>query len=202
MQWSLVPLAAFLVACSAFVSVFALRPSLLEGRGGAIAAWLAFLVFPALGLTMGGSAHLEHSKTTHFCLSCHVMKPYGESLHVADEAYLPASHFQNARVHRETACYDCHTTYTMYGDLRAKLKGFKHVMVNYLGEIPERLHLYEPYANRECLHCHSGARSYEESFHGEMSQELDSGETSCLECHELTHPIEELDRLPMWEAER
>ena len=59
-------------------------------------------------------------------------------------------------------CYTCHTDYAMFGGLKAKLRGLNHVYVQYFGKIPDKVELYNPYNNRECLHCHGGARNFEE----------------------------------------
>jgi hypothetical protein len=42
----------------------------------------------------------------------------------------------------------------MFGGLKAKLGGLRHIYVHYLGKPPqpEDIKLYEPYNNRECLH--------------------------------------------------
>lgn len=170
----------------------ALRPELTRGRGGRVLAFVALFILPAL-LTAGGlTAHMEQAKSTEFCLSCHVMEPYGESLWTDDPSFLPASHFQSRRISRESACYTCHTDYTMFGDATAKLRGLRHVWVQVLGDLPapEEIELYTPYKNRECLHCHEGARSYlENELHADVLTELASGELSCLECHSEVHDV-------------
>jgi len=196
-------LVAVVLVAIALIVLLVLRPSLTAVRGGRILAFLAFLVLPVLATAMGLSAHMEHSKSTNFCLSCHVMEPYGRSLHVDDEAWLPAQHFQNNRVPRDRACFTCHADYTMFGDAKAKLRGLRHVYVYYLGDIPEKIQLYEAYNNRECLHCHAGARSFEESdLHKEMRAELGSNTTSCLECHDAVHNVDELKGKPLWKEPR
>lgn len=185
----------------ALIALVMLRPSLTAGRGGRILAFLAFLVLPVLATAMGVSAQIEHSKSTEFCLSCHVMEPYGKSLQVDDSSWVPANHFQNNLVPRDHACFTCHTDYTMFGDAKAKLRGLKHVYVYYLGQVPEKIALYEPYSNRECLHCHAGSRSFEENdLHKEIRTELGSNETSCLECHDMIHEVEELEGQTLWKA--
>jgi nitrate/TMAO reductase-like tetraheme cytochrome c subunit len=127
------------------------------------------------------------------------MEPYGRSLHLDDVEALPANHFQNRRIDRDYACYTCHTTYTMFGDVSAKLKGLKHVYVYYLGTIPDRIELNEPYSNRECLHCHEGARSFEESeLHADFREDFEDGTTTCLECHEVIHALDDLDDASFW----
>ncbi len=130
------------------------------------------------------------------------MKPYGESLRIDEPGHIPAEHFQNKRVPREHACYTCHTTYALFGDAKAKMSGLMHLWVNYFGTIPEPIELYQPYANRECLHCHQGARSFEENeMHVDIRSELHSNELSCLDCHDSTHDLDHLEAHPMWEPE-
>lgn len=194
-----VGLIAFAAVSSALVLAVAARPAMTRHRVGKILAFLAFFILPVLVTFVGTTTHLDHAKKTEFCLSCHVMEPYGKSLSVDDADALPASHFQNRRIDREYACYTCHTTYTMFGGVSAKMKGLKHVWINYLGTIPERIELYEPYSNRECLHCHEGARSFEEDeVHVDFRGELESGETTCLECHDVVHAVEDLDEAELW----
>lgn len=194
-------LVAVVAVALALIALVVLRPSLTAARGGRILAFVALLVLPFLITAMGVSAHVESSKTTQFCLSCHVMEPYGRSLQVDDPSFLPAQHFQNNRIPRDQACFTCHTSYTMFGDAQAKLRGLRHVYVYYLGEIPEKIQLYEPYNNRECLHCHAGARRFEESdLHKEMHSELISNATSCMECHGPAHNVRELAEKPLWKG--
>jgi cytochrome c-type protein NapC len=195
--------AAVVLATIALIALLVLRPSLTTVRGGRILAVLAFLVLPLLATGMGLSAHVEQSKSTEFCLSCHVMEPYGQSLLVDDASALPAQHYQNNRVPRDQACFTCHTDYTMFGDYKAKLRGLRHVYVNYLGTIPAEIKLYEPYNNRECLHCHAGARAFEESdLHKEIRADLGSNATSCLECHDAVHEVHDLKGKPLWKEPR
>jgi cytochrome c-type protein NapC len=127
------------------------------------------------------------------------MEPYGESLRVDDER-LAATHFQNNRVPRESACFTCHTDYTLFGDVNAKLRGLKHVWVYYVTGPPEELALYSPYRNRECLHCHDGARSFEENeMHADVMADLRGEATSCLECHEPVHDVAGVADAPRWQ---
>ena len=195
-------LTAFAVLAATLVLGLALHPPRTLSRASRIATFAILFVLPLLVTMLGGSAHLEHSKSTQFCLSCHEMEPYGRSLEIDDPEYLPAGHFQNRRVDSETACYDCHTTYTMYGDISAKLKGLRHVWVHFTGTLPETIELYEPYSNRECLHCHAGARRFEEDeLHMDFRAEFETGETTCLECHDLAHDVDALEDLELWQPE-
>jgi hypothetical protein len=193
------------------VLIAAAKPSLLTSGGGKAFGFIALFALPILATMMGTGAHVERSKTVEFCTSCHVMQKYGASLRIDDPQHLPAAHFQNGRVSHETACYQCHTNYTMYGDLNAKLRGLRHVYVQYLGKIPDQIHLYTPYNNRECLHCHGGARNFAEtSAHREKPETLTQirgDQLSCLgsACHPMTHDVAALAKLKLWspaEAQR
>ena len=89
----------------------------------------------------------------------------------------------------------------MYGDVRAKVQGLRHLYIYYLGQVPETLELYEPYRNRECLSCHGGARSFEEDeLHADIRAEMASDEISCLECHEPVHDVAHLGELELWQG--
>jgi cytochrome c-type protein NapC len=192
----------FLVLDAVMLAALLLRPRLIGGPGGRLVAFLAFFLLPGAALALGTQLHLEQSKSTEFCLSCHEMEPYGQSLLVDSPDHLPAQHFQNKRIDQEHACFTCHTNYTMYGDVQAKINGLKHLWVHYVGTVPEQIELYKPYQNRECLHCHGGARSFEENdFHVDMLEDLRSEEISCLECHDLGHEVGDLAEMEMWRDE-
>lgn len=170
-------------------------------------AFTGLFVLPVTASVFGVDRHIENSKQTSFCTSCHVMQKHGRSLLVDDATLLAASHFQGGRIPREQACFSCHTTYTMYGGLQAKLRGVKHVLVNYFGKIPDKLALYEPYNNRECLHCHEGARRYlkgeTHSAEPGRMEKMRRNELSCVskDCHDTVHLTSEVDSIPLWKPE-
>lgn len=197
-------LIAMIITAVALIGLLIIKPSITASRGGKILAFVSLFVFPVLGGSMGVSEHVERSKTTEFCTSCHVMEDYGKSLLIDDPSFVPANHFQNNRVPRNSACYTCHTDYAMYGDFSAKLRGLRHVYAQYLGKIPEKVELYNPYNNRECLHCHQGARSFEEGATHNMEEGrldlLKSNKLSCMStgCHSATHDVKNLANLTFW----
>jgi cytochrome c-type protein NapC len=194
-------IAALFVVTAALLLLCVLRPSLTATREGKILAFVVLCVLPLACSAVGFNAHMERSKSTQFCLSCHLMEPYGKSLWVDDAKYIPASHYQNHRIPAESACFTCHTDYAMYGDIRAKMRGLHHVYVQYLGTPMQPLHLYVPFNNRECLHCHLGARSFEESpTHSAMRADLVSNSTSCLTsgCHDTVHNVAALGSVKFW----
>jgi len=197
---------ALVLISIALIAVLVARPGLTATQGGKIVAFLVLFLLPIVCAALGASSELERSKTTKFCLSCHTMEPYGQSLRVDDSTYLPAAHFQNHRVPADAACYTCHTNYAMFGSFKVKLHGLRHVFIYYLGTppSPDKIKLYEPYNNRECLHCHLGARSFEQgAVHNsdpDLLPAVKANKVSCISsgCHEIVHNVATLSKVKMW----
>jgi len=197
---------AFVVVTIVLAVLVAVRAELTRARGGKVFAFLALFILPVLAVWGGFSEQMQRSTSTQFCLSCHVMTDFGRSLYVNDPSYVPARHFQNNFVPRDHACFTCHTDYTMFGDYRAKWRGVHHVLVEYFGTVPKAvdIKLYSPYNNRECLHCHLGARRYEEaSEHHKDPTTLAraaSNQLSCMSsnCHDIVHDVDTLKDATFW----
>jgi len=196
----------FIAITAAIALLVGFRARWTRSREGKILAFLALFILPIAAVWGGFSEQMDRAESTDFCLSCHVMTDFGRSLYVDDPSYLPARHFQNNRVPRDRACYTCHTDYAMFGTVRAKLRGLRHLQVQYLGTIPkpEEIKLYQPYNNRECLHCHLEARRFEEgSGHHktpDLLQSVKSGQRSCLSsgCHDIVHEVGSLKDAAFW----
>lgn len=182
-------------------AVFLVRPSITAGVTGKILAFVALCILPALCIAVGMSTHMQRSEQTKFCISCHAMENYGKSLYVDDASYIPAEHFQNHRVPADQACYACHADYTIYGPLKDKLAGMTRIYMQYVSTPPKTITISGGYNNRQCLHCHSGARSFEENpVHIAIMDTLKSNQTSCLSsgCHDTAHNASKVDQLKMW----
>ena len=177
--------------------VLVVRPSITVSRAGKILAFGVLFFLPLFSFLAGMDNEMERSKSTAFCLSCHIMDSYGKSLHIDDATYLAAAHFQNHRVPADEACYTCHTNYAMFGTFKAKLGGLRHLYVFYLKKmpLPEDIKLHEPFNNRECLHCHLGARSFEQgATHNADPATLPAikaNTLSCISsgCHDVVHNV-------------
>jgi cytochrome c-type protein NapC len=168
---------------------FLFRPGRARQGTGTLAAAVAFIALPGLILSVGSERHISQSKSTAFCLSCHEMHPYGSTL--LDAESIAGKHFANRYVPREAACYTCHTEYTMYGGLNAKMKGLQHLFAHYGGSPDDPIKLYGPYSNRECLHCHEGSMSFDEAIgHGDEIESFRTNQVSCLKCHKPAHGVE------------
>jgi cytochrome c-type protein NapC len=196
-----------LIAISlALVAVFVFLPRVTATEGGKILSFFAFFCLPIICGAIGVSREMHVAESREFCLSCHVMEPFGQSLRVDDPGHLAAAHFQNHRVPPDQACYTCHTNYAMFGGLQAKMDGLRHVYVYYLTSppAPSEIRLRRPYDNRECLHCHLGARSFEEGVVHKSDPSLmaaiKSNQMSCISsgCHSVVHDVATLNEQKFW----
>ena len=184
-------------------SIFLIRPSLTSATGWKIVAFIGLGVLPALCLVGGMNTHVQRSEQTQFCVSCHVMIPYGQSLYVDDPNHIPAQHFQNHRVPADMACYSCHADYTIYGPLNDKMQGLKRIYMQYVSTPPDpaAIRIAGGFKNAQCLHCHLGARSFEENpVHTAIMDSLKSNQLSCLSsgCHDTAHDIANLSHEKFW----
>jgi cytochrome c-type protein NapC len=177
-------------------------PALAKHRAGRVALLAGVVVLPLLLSAGHLSFGFTESSQTHFCLSCHEMQLHGQSLFVDDKHALAAVHYQNRFVERETVCYSCHKDYAMFGDVRAKLNGLRHVWAHYVSGVPTKLTLYEPYANSNCLHCHDDARRFrEQPAHAPVMESITTGSMSCLTCHRVAHDMTKVAARDLWQAQ-
>jgi cytochrome c-type protein NapC len=177
--------------------VMVVRPAITVSRAGKILAFGVLFFLPLFALAVGMQNEMQRSERTAFCVSCHIMELYGKSLHIDDPSYLAAAHYQNHRVPADEACYTCHTDYAMFGTFKAKLGGLRHLYIYYLGKppLPQDIKLYKPYNNRECLHCHLGARSFEQGATHNADPDtlpaVKANKLSCISsgCHDVVHNV-------------
>lgn len=155
-------------------------------------------IFPFLSVTVISDLDLERVKKVSFCEKCHTMRPYIDIVKGTDLEPLSAMHYQNNWVKQESACYECHTSYTMFGPVMAKLKGLRHMYVYYVEGGNAKPNLYEKYDARECLRCHGPSRRYlkmkKHTKDETLIKDLQTGKRTCIEqeCHQVIHfkPVE------------
>jgi len=196
----------FAAAVGFAVYLYVRMPQLAGALGGRLLVLMALLALPLGLLQLGVTETLSQSTSREFCVSCHEMQVYETSLHLDHPDFMPAVHFQNNLVPQETACYTCHTDYTLFGDINAKLDGLKHVLVHYFGAVPEpgEIKLYRPYPNDNCLQCHRETRRFEEQSAHRTDDvtlaQLYDNSRSCLSngCHQLAHEIKDIGREALW----
>ncbi|MGB6198432.1 MAG: NapC/NirT family cytochrome c [Candidatus Acidiferrales bacterium] len=194
-------LVALIAVTIVLAAVLLVRPAITAGATGKVLAFVALCVLPVLCIDAGVSAHMQRSEQTTFCISCHSMETHGLSLYVDDPNYIPANHFQNHLVPADTACYACHTDYTIYGPLKDKLQGLKRVYMQYVSTPPKVFVISGGYSNLQCLHCHAGARNFVENpSHSAMMDSLTSNQVSCITsgCHDTIHNADQVSNVKLW----
>ncbi len=169
---------------------------------GRMALLVGLAVLPLL-ISVGNLSHgFQESSRTTFCLSCHEMQRHGASLFADNRRALAATHYQNRTIDRDRTCYSCHADYAMFGDVKAKLNGLRHVWVHYFGDIPEKFSLYQPYSVANCRHCHDDSRRFLEApAHQTVMKDLNAGTQSCLTCHNVVHDMQSVDAHKLWNVE-
>ncbi|HTB60659.1 MAG TPA: NapC/NirT family cytochrome c [Polyangia bacterium] len=168
---------------------------------GRLVLLVGLLALPLLLSAANFSYGVHQSSRTQFCLSCHEMQDHGKSLFVDSKQALAAFHYQNRLVDRDTVCYSCHKDYAMFGDVKAKLNGLRHVWAHYVTGVPKKIELYKPYPNSNCLHCHEDARSFVDApAHRPVLGALSAGSISCLTCHRIAHDMAKVETDDFWQA--
>lgn len=181
------------LAAMALGLLFGLALTLREGKITIAELWLLLfgvIVFPSMVVFAGFNAAMDKSKRVEFCgTSCHVMQPFYDDLLNPESTNLASIHYQNRYILHDQ-CYQCHSSYTMFGPLEAKIAGVKHVWNYYTGSWHEPIKLRGTYKISNCLQCHGEAQNYLNT-HELFVEDLASGESSCLDCHNEIHPSED-----------
>jgi cytochrome c-type protein NapC len=181
--------------------LFAGTRALAAQRVGRLVLLAGLVVLPLLLSAGNVSYGVAESSQTRFCLSCHEMQGHGKSLFVDNKQALAAVHYQDRLIERDTTCYSCHKDYALFGDLKAKLNGLRHVWAHYVRGVPAKIALYQPYPNANCLHCHDDSRPFlENSAHRPVLDALQAGQRSCLTCHQIAHDMAKVDAGLFWQA--
>ena len=111
-----------IVLAMLMVCLVMIKPSILKDGGGQIVGFCALFLLPISVDLMGGLIQSDQAQTTEYCLSCHIMDDWGKSLHVDDNEFVPADHFQNYLVPQDRSCYVCHSDQVWYGGITAKIR--------------------------------------------------------------------------------
>ena len=155
--------------------------------------WLLiiFFVLSPLAYLLNFSEAIEDSKKVDFCNSCHVMNGYVSDLRDPDSEYLASEHYQSRWIN-EDQCFTCHSDYGLFGNMKAKVSGIRHVWKYYSGyETPVKI--YGTYNNGICLRCHAPTEAFQdEGDHEDNAADILSSKMSCLgmDCHVRPHPEE------------
>ncbi|HEY6039273.1 MAG TPA: NapC/NirT family cytochrome c [Kofleriaceae bacterium] len=156
-------------------------------------------VLPIGTATTGNYVGFEATKARSFCGSCHVMTPYSNDSGDPKSTTLAARHARNAMFGEEN-CYACHADYGMFGTIKTKLGGLRHIylyVTEYrntpLEEARKTIHIRTPFKNATCMHCHSTLNPDWNAVkeHASLVERVRDGSVSCASegCHGPAHPF-------------
>jgi len=169
--------------------------SVLRGRG-LTALTKALLVVtivmvPLFSISSGMLLVFERAKRVEFCGSCHrVMKPYVDDMKNPTSEGMAAIHYKDQYI-ESNQCYECHTSYGLFGTLEAKMAGTIDTYRYYSRTYKLPIKMRHPYPNGDCLKCHAQSAkwlSQEAHTAAGVKESLFSGQISCMDCHGAEHP--------------
>ena len=194
--------ATIIVLTIILIGLLLFRPSITAAQGGKILAFIAFFILPIVATFLGASIHLENSKVngSSACLATS-WRPTGKVFTLMTPPMFPLPIFKTTASRKSKPALPVIPITRCSATCTAKMRGLKHIYVYYLNTPPAKLALYEPFKNRECLHCHAGARSFEETTpHKEMKEQLTANDMSCLTCHNKIHDVANIDKTKQWKG--
>lgn len=151
----------------------------------------AIVVVPAFALSTGMLLVFERAERVEFCGSCHLtMKAYVDDMKNPGSEGMAAIHYKNQYIH-SNQCYECHTSYGLFGTVEAKISGTIDTYRYYTRTYKLPIKMRHPYPNGDCLKCHSQSvkwLSHEEHTGASVKEGIFSSQISCMDCHGAEHP--------------
>ncbi len=187
LTWALI--AAVVLVSYALIAV--LRGELNGVRGKTIMA-VGVVILPSFSVATGMLLVFIRAGSVEFCASCHhVMQAYADDMTDPEGSGIAAVHFANRYI-PGNQCYECHTSYGLFGTVEAKLHGIGEVYRYYTKTYNQPIEMWRPYSNRDCLKCHANSKKWLslDAHTGEDTREqLFDDRTSCMSCHEPGHHV-------------
>jgi nitrate/TMAO reductase-like tetraheme cytochrome c subunit len=163
-----------------------------NGAAGKALVLSSAVLLPSFSVATGMVLVFARAERVEFCGSCHLaMDPFVADMEDPTGVGLAARHFAN-RFIPGNQCYECHTSYGLFGTVKAKIHGASQVLRYYGGAFDPPVTIWQPYSNADCLKCHSESRLWlaEPSHTADgMTAELFEDRISCMDCHELGHLV-------------
>ncbi len=150
------------------------------------------VLLPSFAVATGMLLVFARAERVEFCGSCHkIMADYVDDMTNPSGDGLAALHFKYQYI-QSNQCYECHTSYGLFGTVEAKIHGVGEVLRYYTGSYDLPLSMWNPYPNGDCLKCHARSSKWlarDEHVLGETKRELFDGTTSCMSCHDAAHNV-------------
>jgi nitrate/TMAO reductase-like tetraheme cytochrome c subunit len=193
LTWALVAGAVL----AAYALIAAIRDELKGVAGRSIMA-VGVVILPSFSVTTGMLLVFVRAGSVEFCASCHhVMQDYEDDMKNPEGTGLAAVHYANQYIPGDQ-CYECHTSYGLFGSFEAKIHGIGEVYRYYTRTYDLPVEMWHPYSNRDCLKCHAGSRKWltVDAHTDEDTQDrLFDDRTSCMSCHESAHNVRHAARV-------
>jgi nitrate/TMAO reductase-like tetraheme cytochrome c subunit len=152
------------------------------------------VLLPSFSVATGTLLVFIRAERVEFCASCHhVMQAYADDMIDPASSGLAAVHFTNQYIPTDQ-CYECHTSYGLFGTVEAKMHGVVEVLRYYTGTYKTPIRTWKPYSNSDCLKCHARSKkwlSLDAHSDEEIKNELFEDTTSCMSCHDTAHKVPE-----------
>jgi nitrate/TMAO reductase-like tetraheme cytochrome c subunit len=152
---------------------------------------VSIVVLPAFSVASGMLLVFARAEKVEFCGSCHrALETYIEQMRDPQSEGLAAIHYKYQYI-AANQCYECHTSYGLFGTVKAKVHGVRQVLRYYSNSYEQPLEMWKPYSNADCLKCHALSvkwRSHREHGAPDKRQAILTDQVSCMECHGEGHP--------------
>jgi len=179
------------VAIVLYALVRAVRGRLAGARSTALMV-LCIIVLPSFSVATGMLLVFIRAERVEFCGSCHrVMEAYTSDMTNTEGTGLAAIHYVNQYI-PTNQCYECHTSYGLFGTVEAKIHGVAEVARYYTRTYELPISMWKPYSNGDCLKCHARSAkwlSVDAHIDGETEQQLFEDRISCMSCHQAAHRV-------------
>jgi len=151
----------------------------------------AVFLLPAFSISSGTLLVFVRAERVEFCGSCHyALQPYVDDMESPEGEGLAAIHYKNQYI-ASNQCYECHTSYGLFGSVEAKVNGIRQVVRYYTQSYETPIEMWKPYSNADCLKCHAKSNKWlSNDAHGiaGMKEALFEDSVSCMACHAEAHP--------------
>ncbi len=168
------------------------RRGRLTGPTGKALLLSGVVLLPSFSVGTGLLLVFARAERIEFCGSCHrAMGDFVVDMENPNGTGLAAVHYANQYIPNDQ-CYQCHTSYGLFGTMEAKIHGVGQVFRYYSNSFEPPVTMWRPYPNADCLKCHARSRKWlAEPAHADedMKAGLFQDLISCTECHDAGHEV-------------
>jgi nitrate/TMAO reductase-like tetraheme cytochrome c subunit len=188
-------LLTWMVLLSLVIAVYALQRvwrGQLNGLFGKGVLLAGVVMLPSFSVATGMLLVFARAERVEFCGSCHrALQGHVDDMTDPSSQGLAAVHYRYQYI-PSNQCFECHSSYGLFGTLEAKIQGIREVVRYYTGTYEVPISIWRPYSNGDCLKCHAQSelwRARSEHTDGQMQNDLFEDTVSCMGCHVAAHQV-------------